>query len=471
MRRPLSLALRLTLLFSISAAIAFSAFGWVIVQSTENHFKEQDGDELVVIADAVQAALLEIRTPQDITFLEPRFADILVGHHDASLYVAGPDGKALYASEGPDLSAVLRPVPNGSAANSVRAWNDADRSYRVLTESVYKRAETTSGPYAFAVAVPIDDHVRFLASFRRNLSLLIVGSIALMSLMGWIAVRQGHVPLHGIVEQIRHIRADELAVRLSPDDVPAELTELAISFNEMLERVDEAFHRLSDFNADIAHELRTPIANLMTQTEVGLSRARTADEYREILYSNMEEYQRMAQMVGDMLFLAQSDNRQQEGSIAEFELTNEFHDLFEFYEGWADECDVKLDLTGTAKTTGDRRMLRRALSNLLSNAIRHSPPGATIRVNLNVTETGETRISIANPGPTIPAEHLPRLFDRFYRIDRSRQQSDEGVGLGLAIVKSIVNAHDGRIDVVSDNGCTQFVITLPAHSVSDLSSE
>ena len=468
MRRPLSLALRLTLLFGVAAAIVFPVFGWVIVQSTEQHFKEQDSDELEVIAGAVQAALLDVGTPDDIRFLEPRFADILVGHHDASLYVAGPDGQALYTSEGPDLSAVLRPVPNGSEADSVRAWNDTNRSYRVLTDSVYKRSENASGPYALAVAVPIDDHVRFLASFRRNLSLLIVGSIALMSLMGWIAVRQGHAPLHDIVEQIRRIRADELAIRLSPHDVPTELTELAISFNEMLARVDEAFHRLSDFNADIAHELRTPIANLMTQTEVGLSRARTADEYREILYSNMEEYERMAQMVGDMLFLAQSDNRQQERSIAEFDLTSEIHALFEFYEGWAEERDVTLSLTGAAKITGDRLMLRRALSNLLSNAIRHAPPGTTVRVNLNVSETGETRISIANPGPTIPAEHLPRLFDRFYRIDRSRQQSDEGVGLGLAIVKSIVNAHDGRIDVVSDNGCTRFVITLPERPVPDV---
>lgn len=468
-RRPLSLALRLTLLFGVAAAIVFPVFGWVIVQSTENHFKEQDSDELEVIADAVQAALLEVRTARDITSLEPRFADILVGHHDASLYVAGPNARALYASEGPDLSPTLRPVRDGSEANLVRAWNDANRSYRVLTDTVHQPAESTGGPYVFAVAVPIDDHVHFLASFRRNLSLLIVGSIALMSLMGWIAVRQGHAPLHDIVEQVRRIRADELDIRLSPHDVPAELTELAISFNEMLERVDEAFHRLSDFNADIAHELRTPIANLMTQTEVGLSRARTADQYREILYSNMEEYERMAQMVGDMLFLAQSDNRRQERSIAEIELTSEVHALFEFYEGWAEERDVTLTLTGAAKTTGDRLMLRRALSNLLSNAIRHTPPGASVHVNLNVSETGETRISIANPGPTIRAEHLPRLFDRFYRIDRSRQQSDEGVGLGLAIVKSIVSAHDGRIDVVSDNGCTQFVITLPERPVSDIS--
>ncbi|MEX0915795.1 MAG: heavy metal sensor histidine kinase, partial [Wenzhouxiangellaceae bacterium] len=303
--------------------------------------------------------------------------------------------------------------------------------------------------------------------FRRNLLLLIVGSIALMSLLGWIAVRQGHAPLHDIVERIRRIRADELALRLSPEVVPGELTELAVTFNEMLERVDQAFHRLSAFNADIAHELRTPIANLMTQTEVGLSRERTADEYREILYSNMEEYQRMAQMVGNMLFLAQSENRGHEQNVTEFDLASEVRALFDFYEGWAEERGVTLALTGAARVTGDRLMLRRALSNLLSNAIHHAPAGGYVRVALAASKNGGTRVSVANPGPTIPPEHIPRLFDRFYRIDPSRQQSDQGVGLGLAIVKMIVNAHDGSIDVVSAKGRTRFEIDLPARSAAD----
>jgi two-component system heavy metal sensor histidine kinase CusS len=460
-RRPLSLALRLTLLFGIASSIVFPVFGWVIFQSTENHFREQDNDELKDIAIAVQGALSERRAPQDITLLKRRFDDILVGHHKALLYAAEPDGQVLYASPDLDLSAVLARQPDGPDADAVRDWNNQNRSYRLFTGFEHENTESTIGPVRYVVAVPIDDHVLFLASFRSSLLLLILSSIALMSLMGWVAVRQGHAPLHDIVERIRRIRMNELAIRLSPDAVPSELTELAVSFNEMLERVDETFHRLSDFNADIAHELRTPITNLMTQTEVGLSRARTAGEYREILYSNMEEYERMAKMVGDMLFLAQSDSRSNDQNFAEFEVAHEVRTLFDYYEGWAEDRGVTLAFTGSSQVIGDRLMLRRALSNLLSNAIYHTSAGGTVRVDLDASKKGETRISIVNPGSPIPPEHIPRLFDRFYRIDPSRQKNEQGVGLGLAIVKSIVNAHNGSIDVTSASGYTTFKISLP----------
>lgn len=468
MRRPLSLALRLTLLFGIVSSIVFPVFGFVIFQSTENHFKEQDSDELKDITIAVQGALSERPTPHDITLLKRRFDDILVGHHNASLHVVGPDGQTLYASPDPDLSAVLTRQPDNFVADAVRDWNNQNRSYRLLTGYIYGEIESAIGPVRFAVAVPIDDHLLFLASFRSSLLILILSSIVLMSLMGWVAVRQGHAPLHDIVERIRRIRMNKLAIRLSPDAVPSELTELAISFNEMLERVDEGFHRLSDFNADIAHELRTPIANLMTQTEVGLSRARTAEEYREILYSNMEEYEHMSQMVGDMLFLAQSDNRLHDQNFTEFDVAGELRALFDYYEDWANDRGVTLALTGSAQVSGDRQMLRRALSNLLSNAIYHTPAGGTVRVVVGASKKGGVRVSVANPGSPIPPEHIPRLFDRFYRIDPSRQKNEQGAGLGLAIVKSIVNIHNGSIAVTSATGYTTFEISLPGPQVTRL---
>jgi two-component system, OmpR family, heavy metal sensor histidine kinase CusS len=232
----------------------------------------------------------------------------------------------------------------------------------------------------------------------------------------------------------------------------------------MLQRVDEAFHRLSDFNADIAHELRTPIANLMTQTQVGLSRARSADEYREMLYSNMEEYERMAQMVGDMLYLAQTDRREQLKELVTIDLGQEVRALFEFYEGWADERHVTLALSGGATVTGDRLMLQRALGNLVSNAIRHTPTGGTVRVSLSTAADGAVQVEVENPGDPIPPEHLPRLFHRFYRVDQSRQKGDEGAGLGLAIVKSIATAHGGNIGVESSIDATRFTLSLPPQS-------
>ena len=356
-------------------------------------------------------------------------------------------------------------MPMASARNEVgdgatHRWDDADLSYRVLIQ-VMDEDQTTGRQYTITVAVPIDFHLQFLDAFRRTLWLTIVASIAIMSLMGWVAARRGHAPLHQIVDRIRQISANQLDNRLSPETMPSELTDLAVSFNDMLQRVDDAFQRLSDFSSDIAHELRTPVTNMMTQAHVALTRSRSIEEYREILYSNVEEYERMAQMIGDMLFMAKADHGLQQNEITDVELATEVRDLFDYYDGWSEERGVALTLEGEASVMGDRGMLRRALGNLLSNAIRHTPRGKTVHVTLCTSPGREICITIENPGTEIPTEHLPRVFDRFHRVDPSRQQDGDGAGLGLAIVKSIVDAHRGEIQVTSTEGSTRFQISLP----------
>jgi two-component system, OmpR family, heavy metal sensor histidine kinase CusS len=457
-RRPLSLALRLTLFFGVTSAIVFPAFGWIVIQSTERHFVTEESDELMVVADAVRELFQDNRTARDVHSLDQRFADILVGHHDASLRIAGPDGEIMYASPGPDLASIA--IADRSNTAPIAEWRDDEHNYRVLSRNL--ELADAAGDYSLTVAVPIDHRLRFLAEFRRNLWLMIAGSVVLMSLMGWIAVRQGHAPLHDIVSRIRRLSVDQLNTRLDPDAVPGELTELAISFNEMLERVDSAFQRLSEFNEDIAHELRTPIANLMTHTQVGLSRTRTAQEYREILYSNTEEYERMAQMVADMLYLAKTESQPRPQSLTSVDLGKEVDALFEFYEGWAEERRVALKREGEATVTADRLMMQRALGNLTSNAIKNTPKGGTVTVQLSQPDRLTACVAVENPGEDIPPAHWSRLFDRFYRIDKSRQSSDQGVGLGLAIVKSIINAHLGEIAVQSGGGITRFTVSLPS---------
>src|SRR5690606_34834482 len=244
-----------------------------------------------------------------------------------------------------------------------------------------------------------------------------------------------------ISAEIRRIKSDHLSIRLAPNTVPVELTELAVSFNDMLDRIEEGFSRLSNFSADIAHELRTPITNLKTQTEVALSQPRDIEQYREILYSNLEEYDRMAKMVSDMLFLAQADNQLLKPEFATVDLNAEIQDLFDYFSAWAEEREVGLHLTGSPVCVqGDRLMIRRALSNLLSNAIRYTPPGHRVTANL-ATNDHQVSVQIRNSGPVIPEEHLSRICDRFYRLDAARQRSGEGAGLGLAIAKSIIEAH------------------------------
>jgi two-component system heavy metal sensor histidine kinase CusS len=230
----------------------------------------------------------------------------------------------------------------------------------------------------------------------------------------------------------------------------------------MLARLEEAFQRLSDFSSDIAHELRTPVNNLMTQTQVSLSRPRDANAYREILKSNAEEFERLARMIADMLFLAKAENavatERLLSQVEQADLSREVRDLFEFYEALADEKGVRLELIGSGYVDGDRLMLRRAVSNLLSNAIRHTPTGGAIVVSLAMDEA-ETVLSVENPGETIAPHHLPRLFERFYRADPSRQHiPGEGTGLGLAITQAIVQAHHGTVSVSSNNHRTVFAM-------------
>jgi two-component system heavy metal sensor histidine kinase CusS len=315
--------------------------------------------------------------------------------------------------------------------------------------------------HTLVVATPIDYHLAFLAEFRGTLWLMVASGVVIMSAMGWVAVRRGHAPLREIVSRMRLVSGSDGAEVIPPQSVPRELSDLASSFNGMTRRVDESFRRLTNFNADIAHELRTPITNLMTQTQVSLSRARTVDEYREILYSNIEEYERMAQMVGDMLFLAQQDSGAAQREAGRVDLSAEVQGLFDYYEGWAEERGVTLALEGRASVAGDRLLLQRALGNLLSNAIRHTPGGETVHVRLKATDDTVT-VDVENPGAPIPAGDLPKIFDRFFRVDPSRQRRGEGAGLGLAIVKSIIEVHGGTIQVASGDTGTRFTVTLPA---------
>lgn len=460
--RPLSLATRMTLLFAVAAAIVFPVFGWIIIGEMEHHFEEGDTAELRIIADAVYEALADVRVPADLAPVERRFDDILIGHHSASLYIARDNGQLVYESgHHPDLSALDPGAPVTADGDSVELLSQAGETYRVLVRQIGGAGSSLPDVHTLVVATPIDYHLVFLAEFRTTLWLMVASGVLIMSVMGWVAVRRGHAPLREIVSRMRLVSATEGAEVIPPQSVPRELGDLATSFNEMTRRVDEAFRRLTHFNADIAHELRTPITNLMTQTQVLLSRARTVEEYREILYSNMEEYERMAQMVGDMLFLAQQDSGAGQRESGRVDLAAEVQGLFDYYEGWAEERGVSLSLDGRASVTGDRLLLQRALGNLLSNAIRHSPAGAAVHVMLESAD-GNVTVEVRNPGEPIPADDLPKIFDRFFRVDPSRQRSGEGAGLGLAIVKSIVEVHGGTVSVASDETGTRFTVTLPA---------
>ena len=257
------------------------------------------------------------------------------------------------------------------------------------------------------------------------------------------------------------VSARSLTTRLPVAQMPEELAELASSMNAMLQRLDDAFQRLSAFSADIAHELRTPLSNLLTHTQVTLTRPRPIEDYREALHSNLEELQWMAQLVNDMLYLAKADHGLLMPNREPLALDQEADALLDYYAALAEDAQISLHREGHATVTGDRHMLRRALSNLLDNALRFTPEHGEIRIVL--AQNGKVaHVEVANRGAEIDAQLLPRLFDRFYRADPARREgSPSNAGLGLAITRSIVQAHQGAIGCTSQKGWTTFRLEFP----------
>jgi two-component system, OmpR family, heavy metal sensor histidine kinase CusS len=290
-----------------------------------------------------------------------------------------------------------------------------------------------------------------------------VALAALLSgMLGWWVARTGLAPLRAMKTRAQAVTAHKLDERMPAEAVPIEMADLAESLNDMLARLQKDFQRLSEFSSDLAHELRTPISNLMTQTQVVLTQPRNADTYRDILASNAEEFQRLARMVSDMLLLAKAEHGLLLPSAEDISLAAEAQALFDFYEALADEKGVSLNLTGEGYVKGDRLMLRRAISNLLSNALRYTPMQGQVRVEIGTTGA-LVSLSVENTGAEISPELLPRLFDRFFRADKSRAHPDsDGAGLGLSITRAIVQAHGGVAAVSSFDGKTRFTLSFPA---------
>ena len=309
-------------------------------------------------------------------------------------------------------------------------------------------------------------HTHFMQSLRQTLALYLIGAILASGLLGWWAARRGLAPLRTMKERAMTVTAQKLDQRMPVDAVPAEFADLAQSLNTMLERLQSDFARLQEFSSDLAHELRTPINNLLTQTQVSLTQKREVGVYQDILASNAEELQRLARMVSDMLFLAKTEHGIELPHRETVSLRDEVLDLFDFYEALAEEKLIRLNTDGDARIVCDRLMIRRAISNLLSNAIRYSPPNAPVRVSVN-QGNGQIQLCVHNAGPAIPAADLPRLFDRFYRTEKSRSHPDsEGTGLGLSITRAIMEAHGGSASVASNDLATTFCLSFPTRDAS-----
>lgn len=453
-----SITLELTLLFTIASTVVLLALGFVISSSVEKHFEEQDMDVLTAKMRLTRHTLEKFKLTSDLNQITQLLNDALVGHHGLDLVVYDTKGEAIFSTPSANFPKELITTNAAIHPNYPFIWQSGAQSYRGIADEVPIGIESGL-KVTVATSMDIMHHLAFMQSFVQTLWLFVTAAAALSGLLGWAAVRRGLLPLRTMRDQAQVVTAQQLNRRVNVDSVPVELAELVQSLNDMLARLEEAFDRLSDFSSDIAHELRTPVSNLMTETQVALTRVRSADEYRSILESNAEELEHMARMISDMLLLAKSENSLTASSCTWIPLAWEVTALFDYYDAVAEEKGLHLTLEGDAIVNADRLMLRRAIGNVLSNAIRHSAPNTTLRVQIS-PDKDWVDLRMENTGDLIPTEFLERIFDRFFRVDTARQRSD-GTGLGLAIAKSIVLAHGGSISAASSGSVTAFTIKLP----------
>lgn len=452
----LPLRVRLTILFALVTSLAMSLLGVALHLSLATHLDIREREQLLGKLTQFRYLLRETPDPGWLVQESARLVDVMVGEYQMRADVLDVSGRPLVAISG--FSWPLEYVRQAATLQASDVTETHDGRYHFV---LAKAAVGVRGEQAIiGLAHDRSETLLLLSRFRTSVFFAVLLGSLLAGGLGYVAAVRSLAPLRKMVETARRIRAEHLAERLHAEEVPAELRDLAISFNDMLSRLEESFQRLSQFSADLAHELRTPLGNLMLHAQVALDRPRTEPELREVVMSGLEELQRLSRMVNDMLFLAKADHAQTAAKKESIDLAEEVEKVTEFFEPLASERSISVVLRGKAEASADRSMLRRLLANLLSNAVRYASAGSTVEVLLESAPEA-VRISVANEGPALTEEECRRVFDRFYRKLAARSESSESTGLGLAIVKSIVDLHGGWVAARNDGHRNIFSVVLP----------
>lgn len=472
MRWPASLAGRLVLAFVVVAAVTLTAAGAYLYYALNAQLRA--ADDAMLLGKIAQLRHLSSETPSadDLARNTHRYTDVVSGHDGLILRVATPAGRTLIEVN-PEGEVVTMPpliqAETSPAESAVHTWTSMSG---IASRAV--AAEAWLGQSGSKIIVLVaqdgDSRAALLANYQRHIVFAVVGGVAAVALLSLLLVRSTLRGLARIGRQAAAVVPSQLDTRLTLEGAPRELADLLASLNAMLTRLQDGFARLSQFSADLAHDFRTPLANLVGQTEVTLAHPRTVEEYRSVLESNLEEYARLSHMIEDMLFLARADHARVALSVAPLDARHEIQVLVDYFEAVAAGREIAIRVTGDAQVRADATLLRRAINNLLDNALRYTPTGERIDVVVEHLPH-EIGIVVRNPGPTIPAESLPLLFERFYRGDPSRAQSgaqsgepsSQSTGLGLAIVKTIMDLHGGTVQASSPpGGRTEFRLVFPA---------
>ena len=330
-------------------------------------------------------------------------------------------------------------------------WESPDGKVYLL-RSAWVTVGAAAQEKILQVALDISNIDRSLQDYRVILAVVIIMGTLLSALLVAFIVRRSMYPILEMTDRTRHITAYNLDERINLEHWPAELKTLGHTFDEMLDRLKEAFERLSNHVSILAHELRNPINVLMGEAEVALSKERTAQEYRSVIESSLEEYGRLSRMIESLLFIARFDIRESSIKREEINVCPEIVKITDFYSPLAEDKEIIVDCTGDIWLLADVALFRRAVGNLLSNALRYTPSGGTISVSARYAPDLSVEVNVTDTGCGIKKEDLPHIFDRFYRADTTRHLAPEGTGLGLAIVKSIMEHHGGSIAIDSEPG-------------------
>ncbi|WP_206170825.1 heavy metal sensor histidine kinase [Phragmitibacter flavus] len=377
------------------------------------------------------------------------------------------DGTTLVETRGYEELAVAReafPKPVGVSDNLQKVVRSRSLSGTPLfLASALMTRRAGEPPLVYLVALDITHVDNWLEKFRVQLFFVVVTGTVISGLLAWFLTRTGLRPLQEITAGMQRVGAKGLDERLSRNRWPHELAAMAGEFDLMLERLHEAFQRLSQFSADAAHEFRTPLNNLMVSTSFLLSRDHDKEEYRQALVANFAEFERMKRLVDSLLFLARADNAEAVIKKTVVDARVLAGGVVDFFSALAEEHGVMLVSDGSGELLADETLLRMALANLVSNALRHTPRGGRVSVLID-GRLDDCKITVTDSGIGIDEVHLPRLFDRFYRVDAARSSvaADAGVGLGLALVKTVASLHGGSVEVWSKQGLgTSMTLLLP----------
>ncbi|RQR48165.1 HAMP domain-containing protein [Burkholderia sp. Bp9140] len=482
-----SLGATLALSFGATMLAVFALVGTYVYTGLERQVSTQDDLDIVLAARHTRRLAGELDSVDAVRAHADRLTSQVLGNTALSMAVVDARGNVLARhdvgrNERDDQPAVASgtaspapsvlpdadlfpphamPVPAAEriTADRISTWSvDGGTPVRGVVTDAMLRDGTR---IRIAIARNMGDRAELLDGYRDKLKIAGGLGALIAMLLSYGLIRTALVPLREIVANTGRITVDKLDARLDAARAPRELRALVDAQNAMLGRLEQAFGHLSQFSADLAHDLRTPLNNMRGATEVALARPRSPDEYQALLESNLEEYDRLARMIENVLFLARAEHPSFVTRQRAFDVHDELARIAEYFEGLADEAGSTLRVEGHGQLTADVELFRRAVGNLLANALRYTPAGGVIA--LSVAESADTvRVVVENPGEPIDPALLPRIFDRFVRGDPARSGGVPGgtAGLGLAIVRSVMELHSGTARVESDAASTRFILTF-----------